>query len=159
MSYLCIMKKICTKCNQELDINLFSRKGNYKDGSFKYQCVCKQCSKIYKDEHYKRNKTKYIEKIADYKKAQRDKNLIKLIEFFKLNPCVDCGENNPLVLEFDHLYDKKYTISKKLSAGLNWESLLKEINKCEVRCSNCHKIKTAYQYNWTILKFLNVPVV
>jgi hypothetical protein len=67
--------------------------------------------------------------------------MLYLLEFFKLHPCVDCGEADPLVLEFDHLRDKTFAIG----AGLpdrNWQSILREIEECEVVCANCHRRRT-----------------
>lgn len=71
--------------------------------------------------------------------------LIKVNRFIKnylsKNPCIDCGEKDPLVLEFDHVRGrKKGGISdlKRYSSKI----LLKEIAKCEVRCANCHRRKT-----------------
>lgn len=56
--------------------------------------------------------------------------------------CVDCGyDSAPEALDFDHLYDKKYAIAKKYGQ-VSDETLLKEIEKCEIRCSNCHRIET-----------------
>ena len=58
------------------------------------------------------------------------------------HPCVDCGETDPVVLEFDHLRDKRFAI--RLSAhGRNWQTILDEIEKCEVVCANCHRRRTA----------------
>jgi hypothetical protein len=49
---------------------------------------------------------------------------------------------NPVVLEFDHLADKTFTISEGLR-DRNWESVLAEIAKCDVVCANCHRRRTA----------------
>jgi hypothetical protein len=65
-----------------------------------------------------------------------------LLEYFRSRPCVDCGEHDPLVLEFDHLGDKRFTIGRALP-DRSWESLLAEIEKCEVVCANCHRRRTA----------------
>jgi 5-methylcytosine-specific restriction endonuclease McrA len=65
-----------------------------------------------------------------------------LIEYFRLNPCADCGEPDPIVLEFDHLRDKSFAIGPALSQR-NWNSILDEIEKCEVVCANCHRRRTA----------------
>ena len=65
-----------------------------------------------------------------------------LIEYFRENPCRDCGETDPVVLEFDHLYGKAFNISKGLR-DRNWQSVLAEIAKCDVVCSNCHRRRTA----------------
>jgi hypothetical protein len=60
----------------------------------------------------------------------------------------DCGEKNPVVLEFDHIQDKKCDISRMLANGLSIKTIKAEISKCEVRCANCHRRKTAKDYNW-----------
>jgi len=65
-----------------------------------------------------------------------------LIQFFAAHPCVDCGETDPVVLEFDHLRDKAFAIGPALSQK-NWNSILEEIEKCEVVCANCHRRRTA----------------
>jgi hypothetical protein len=65
-----------------------------------------------------------------------------LIEYFKEHPCTDCGESDPVVLEFDHLRDKAFTISQKFRERA-WQAILDEIKKCEVVCANCHRRRTA----------------
>jgi hypothetical protein len=65
-----------------------------------------------------------------------------LLEYFSQNPCADCGETDPLVLEFDHLGDKQFNVAKGIR-DRNWESVLAEIAKCEVVCANCHRRRTA----------------
>src|SRR5437868_5163001 len=57
------------------------------------------------------------------------------------HPCVDCGETDPLILEFDHVSpDNKrseiYCLANKTYA---WTAILAEIERCEVRCANCHR--------------------
>jgi hypothetical protein len=65
-----------------------------------------------------------------------------LIEYFRNHPCNDCGETDPVVLEFDHLNDKSFDIGQALPYR-NWQSILDEIGKCEVVCANCHRRRTA----------------
>lgn len=69
-----------------------------------------------------------------------------IYEYFKAHPCVDCGQSNPIVLEFDHLVDKKYNVSSMVAMPI--EDIKVEIQKCEVVCANCHKIRTAKAQNW-----------
>jgi len=77
---------------------------------------------------------------------RRDKNRNYVLEYLSGHPCVDCGETDPVVLEFDHVRDK----DKKISDLINYSHnrLKEEILKCEVRCSNCHKRKTSKEQNW-----------
>lgn len=59
--------------------------------------------------------------------------------------CADCGINNPLVLDFDHIKDKKYNISRMVHDGFLLKEIKKEMAKCEVVCSNCHRIRTYFR--------------
>ena len=65
-----------------------------------------------------------------------------LLEYFTTHPCADCGETDPIVLEFDHLRDKVFTIGAQLSRR-SWRTILEEIEKCKVVCANCHRRRTA----------------
>lgn len=58
------------------------------------------------------------------------------------HPCVDCGNSNIAVLEFDHLRDKKYGISRMYRDGMAITRIQEEIDKCDVVCANCHRIRT-----------------
>lgn len=60
------------------------------------------------------------------------------------HPCVDCGEPDPIVLDFDHRdrKAKSFTISAYY-ANVSEARLRAEIAKCDVRCANCHRRKTA----------------
>jgi hypothetical protein len=64
------------------------------------------------------------------------------LDFFRDHPCADCGETDPLVLEFDHLGDKEFNIGPNL-VNRSWKSVLAEIEKCDVVCANCHSRRTA----------------
>jgi hypothetical protein len=64
------------------------------------------------------------------------------MQFFQTHPCADCGEADPVVLEFDHLRDKKFEVGNGFSER-GWESVLAEMEKCDVVCANCHRRRTA----------------
>lgn len=76
-------------------------------------------------------------------KAWRLANRQKLNEYLRHHPCVDCGEADIVVLEFDHVRGKKRVSISCVIGSFRWESVLKEITKCDVRCANCHRRKTA----------------
>jgi hypothetical protein len=78
-------------------------------------------------------------KLANYNKQQLKQKLAQIKES---SGCVDCGINNHIILDFDHLHDKKYNISRMIHDGFSWAAIKKEISKCEVVCANCHRIRT-----------------
>jgi 5-methylcytosine-specific restriction endonuclease McrA len=132
--------KICTLCKQEKAIECFAHKRN------SYQARCKDCFNLYTRAHYQKNKDSYKEKAIIHNSKYRLRNLQYIVDFFKLHPCIDCGETDPIVLEFDHQRDKLYCVSEMHTHS--FDSLKKEIAKCEVRCRNCHKRKTAKDYDY-----------
>ena len=80
-------------------------------------------------------------------KRHRVKVRTQLFAFLSTKECVDCGEKDPVVLDFDHngLERKFKTVAKMLSGHYSWESVQREIRKCEIRCANCHRRKTYLQ--------------
>lgn len=103
---------------------------------------CRSCQAEYHRKHYAENRQKYIERAAARKRWMRDGNRERLLEFLSVKACADCGETDPVVLEFDHLRDKKFAISQALRFQ-SWTSIRHEIEKCEVVCANCHRRRTA----------------
>ena len=107
---------------------------------------CPPCKSAYDREHYLKNKAAYIARNSAAKTLQRFENTKRLNEFLRGHPCVDCGETDPVVLEFDHQGDKLKDVSDLLAR--NWKLVLAEILKCEVRCANCHRRVTAKRAGW-----------
>ncbi len=70
------------------------------------QAVCKSCQNAYVREHYKTYRSKYIQKARVRNAEQNRINGEFLIECLSCHPCVDCGEDDIVVLEFDHQRDK-----------------------------------------------------
>jgi len=65
------------------------------------------------------------------------------------HPCVDCGERDPVVLEFDHTKGKKVErIANCCRKQWSTERLQIEMEKCEVRCANCHRRRHAIDGNF-----------
>jgi hypothetical protein len=62
--------------------------------------------------------------------------------------CIDCGERDPLVFQFDHLHDKSDHISWLVGSGCSPLRLARELLKCEIRCANCHRHATAQAGGW-----------
>ena len=88
--------------------------------------------------HYIANKSKYLERNKKYRKDVQ--NFIRDIK--ESSPCIDCGVKYPYyVMDFDHLEDKEFGINF-LSATGRIGALKKELEKCELVCSNCHRKRT-----------------
>lgn len=100
--------------------------------------------KQYIKEHYLKNKDYYKDKAR-----QRNKKMITYLRNFTnrykvLCGCIDCGyKANPLALQFDHVIGVKFKeVSRMVSEVYSLKSIKEEIRKCQVRCANCHMIKT-----------------
>jgi hypothetical protein len=96
----------------------------------------------YNRAHYKENREVYIQRARGRADAVRRERVAYLVDYFRTHPCTDCGEADPVVLEFDHLGDKAFNISDGIR-DRGWQALIDEIAKCEVVCANCHRRRTA----------------
>lgn len=103
---------------------------------------CRACRAAYGKAHYAANRELYKERATAQKRRWRHERTLLLFEHFASNPCRDCGETDPVVLDLDHLRDKSFNIGDQL-AYRSWESILEEMAKCEVVCANCHRRRTA----------------
>lgn len=140
-------EKLCTVCLtiKPNTAEFFNRHAKHKDG-LSYRC--RRCNSEHLKRDYANNTDRYL---ANARKRNKEYNIEKfkfIVKFLRDNPCVDCGEADLIVLEFDHLRDKKYTISTLLGSGHSMGLLKREIAKCEVVCANCHRRRTAKRGNW-----------
>lgn len=150
MWYTVIMKK-CIHCQIEKELEHFRKSKKHKSGITN---TCIDCLNIVSQKFYKANKSKFTERKRKYRKERKD-----FINSCKDVPCMDCGIKYPYyVMDFDHRNpdEKLFLISqagygnshngnvrKTLgSGGVSKENLLREIAKCDVVCSNCHRERT-----------------
>ena len=79
--------------------------------------------------------------------AERKRRTYEWLAELKSRPCADCGGTfPPYVMDFDHVgTDKSFTISRKI--GANKGTLLSEIEKCDLVCANCHRIRTKRRHD------------
>ena len=68
----------------------------------------------------------------------------KIIQDAKNHPCADCGIQYPAyVMDLDHVRGQKmFNISQAVAKGVSDERLLRELSKCDVVCSNCHRVRS-----------------
>lgn len=138
------MEKQCCRCKQSKPIAEFGKNKRIKDGLQRY---CKECGRKSDKAHYRSNPHRKSA-IKKNNKETNERNRVAIYEYLKEHPCVDCGENDPIVLEFDHIGEKHKTISVMIRDAYTLDRIFDEIAQCEVRCANCHKRKTAKQFGW-----------
>jgi hypothetical protein len=135
--------KLCNSCNKEKDESEFSFR-NKRLNTFASKC--KQCHSEYVKTHYSQNKIRYINRARISSDVYRDRNRQNMIKYLSDKKCIECGINDIRVLDFDHKHSKHLEISKMMGS-YSWKSILKEIEKCDILCANCHRIKTSKQFN------------
>ena len=141
-----VCMKRCAQCHEHKSIEEFSWKIKRLGTLATY---CKPCMRAYCKSHYRKNGHKHNARRYENTKAYRVRNRTFIIEYLAEHPCVDCGERDIAVLEFDHVRgQKRGNISEIVSAGWSLDYLQCEIAKCVVRCSNCHRRKTVRQFAW-----------
>ncbi len=91
------------------------------------------------------------EAIRDRNARTKQRNKDWLHSYLLCHPCVDCGEPDLVVLDFDHMRDKKYQISKLVNSTCSLARLQAEVAKCDVVCANCHRRRTAKTQRWSKL--------
>jgi hypothetical protein len=139
--------KNCTSCKKVKKPEEFNFKNKAKNIR---HSNCKNCSRLYVRSHYERNKKYYL--LKAYRRNQKIRGDIRdfILNYLISHPCVDCGEKDPVVLEFDHMsgFDKVSEVSA-LYKNYDLKGVKEEIRKCEVRCANCHRRKTARENSWS----------
>ena len=92
----------------------------------------------YSRNHYKNNKQKYL----DRNRVNRAKLRKYVSDLKESKPCSDCGVSYPhYVMDFDHINNKEGLIIDFIRR-YNKTALDLEIAKCELVCSNCHRIRS-----------------
>jgi hypothetical protein len=152
------MKYTCTKCNKEKeDVDFYNRKDRPKGKS----ATCKTCSNKRWQDYKKNNPEKIAKNFQNWK--SKPKNQIRLKTLWKKrdskvrkelslflkdyksnNPCMDCKIQYPYyVMDFDHRPGEiKIACVGRIEKFKTIDKLTQEITKCDLVCSNCHRIRT-----------------
>ena len=134
----------CSFCKLYKPGNEFYPNSNTRGFSY----YCKDCSKNNYRKNYLKDKKLHYKRTAAAREKRKLRNHRFILNYFLTHPCVDCEETDPIVLEFDHLDNKKHCISDLIRHGSQIEKIQSEIAKCEVVCCNCHRRRTAKRGNW-----------
>ena len=132
-----MLKKKCPACGKKKELSFFHRNKKRSDGR---AGICGECARASVLKDYYKHKERY------FKNAKiRDRKLDEFIFSFKNNPCKDCGIKYPhYVMDFDHIESKKkeFGIAEMRRRRMSFEKIKKEIEKCDLVCSNCHRERT-----------------
>lgn len=144
--------KCCTRCKLVKSEAEFPSRRRAKDGRASW---CRACFKDNWRERYYGNHTLYKLKHSESRNRLRAEKARNVYEYLKSHPCVDCGESDPLVLEFDHRGDaiKFEAVTQMVINNASWAKITAEMRKCDVRCANCHRRKTAAQLGYKRFHF------
>jgi hypothetical protein len=86
---------------------------------------------------------------VEQRKKYYSRNRQFVNDYLAAHPCLDCGETDIDVLEFDHRDPKlkRNNLAVMMSYGL--KAITDEIAKCDVRCANCHHKKHKIRSRFT----------
>jgi len=143
-SNVCSMKH-CKKCGRVWSLSEFQirslERGTYRN-------TCKECRRIYGRAYYKTHSDKYKAHRRKNQPRYRYENRQRLYDYLSDKACVDCGESDRVVLELDHVHGAKTHNIGNMVSTYCWKRILRELEKCEIRCANCHRRKTARDFKW-----------
>lgn len=136
--------RICSKCTVPKPLDQFPLRSKKKNTR---TFICKICTSRNSKKWYEANKSRHRSNVRKNTVSCREELYSKKRAYLLEHPCVDCTEEDPIVLDFDHRDRrlKSYSIAVMITNCSPWESILKEISKCDVRCANCHRKRTHQQ--------------
>jgi hypothetical protein len=131
--------KCCSRCRRELPIDGFARKTKSPDGR---QPWCRDCNAERSRRYHLEHKDEHLVAIQQRRQRNRRANQQRLYEYLRVRCCADCGQSDPVVLEFDHVRGVKKRSIGFLVQNSSWRMIEDEIAKCDVVCANCHRRRT-----------------
>ena len=129
-------------------VKFFSKARSRYDG---LQSNCKDCKKKDFADYYTNNR-EHHRAVVNARRARRDEETRKFIwEYLMDHPCVVCEQEDPIVLDFDHI-DPRTKLGNVSTLAfrdrVSLRVLKAEIEKCVVMCAYCHRRKTAKEQGW-----------
>ena len=137
--------KQCCKCKQVKPLDGFPVNNRKRDG---HDTWCKPCKKEYNSSYYLETRDRFSDARSEARKRAVARAREAVCAYLREHPCVDCGESDIVVLDFDHFANKEFEISGMVRNGAPWRRILAEIQKCEVVCANDHRRRTARTFGW-----------
>lgn len=133
-----VFVKTCKRCNVEKHRDEF---GYRPDG--RTNAYCKPCKLVYDKEYYQKSPARRQWQ-RDKNEETKRRNKDYIWSLLEAGSCVDCGEQDPVVLDFDHVRGEKSNgVMYLAERSVSLKRLIGEVAKCELRCANCHRRATA----------------
>lgn len=135
--------KRCSTCGVRRPVSDFNVRRAAPD---QLQSRCRPCSQQW----YRDNSVTHRANVRRNTQTLLQRNRTLQTDYLLEHPCVDCGERDLRCLDFDHREGcgKVADIGKLMSSAYAWSRILEEIEKCDVRCANCHRRRTAERAGW-----------
>jgi hypothetical protein len=107
-------------------------------------CRCTLCAAAGRAHRVAYNKRPYVKIKFQIFSRRRHQACASMLAIYKVSTgCVDCGyREHPAALHFDHRPGTKKKFNLALGWSRSWQTILDEIAKCDIRCANCHHVKT-----------------
>jgi hypothetical protein len=102
---------------------------------------CRECFRAY----FRERGDVHRRQVAQRQRRISEAARAVVVAYLAEHPCRDCGESDPAVLEFDHVRGKTQDVAFLIGHGASPERIHAEIERCEVRCANCHRRATAHR--------------
>jgi len=134
-------RKTYGHCKRDLPGSAFNRAGSG------LQHWCRDCFRDY----FARRGATHLRQVVASRAKRVAVARAQTSEYLRAHPCVDCGETDVRVLDFDHIGVKRELVSSLLARGAPWSRIVEEIAECEVRCANCHRRVSAQRAGWSRL--------
>jgi hypothetical protein len=150
--------KTCFKCQKEMPktVIIEGKRRNLQNRKFCLECSPFGCHNTKPDDPSRlsfRGQEGYrVKEYSTWTEEAKEKNRLyvwksgydrkqKLVDM-KGGCCKSCGYNKCLrALTFHHRdpSTKQFTLEMRSIRGLGWETVLKEAEKCDLYCHNCHQ--------------------
>jgi hypothetical protein len=118
----------------------------------KCDVLCVNChqrlTSLARTSHYKRRLTPPTGSSITPRQAANLRNYQLILTHLAQAACLDCGQTDPFVLQFDHRERKANHVSWLVGSGCSARRLTDELAKCDIRCANCHRRRTAHAGQW-----------
>lgn len=128
-----LVLRLCGRCGRDLPLASF---GRHPSG---HQWWCRDCYRAY----FRARAAQHRRQVHLGRKDRRRKARLFVCEYLRVHRCADCGEADPIVLEFHHRHEKHGNVADLVRHGSSVGALQRELERCIVVCANCHRVRTA----------------